>query len=102
MKLSGLKGVALAFAGGIALSACLYEPLSTASDDEYGSYGYGYSYDDWGSWGYPTYGWYDGYYYPGTGDYVYDRYGTRQRWREADRYHWGAMRSRWRSASPAD
>ena len=35
-------------------------------DRRYGGYGYGY--------GSPYYGWYDNYYYPGTGYYVYDTY----------------------------
>ena len=42
----------------------------------YGGYGgYGYpGYGDYGGYGYPSYwGWYDNYYYPGTGYYVYRR-----------------------------
>ena len=51
----------------------------------YGSYGYdgyGYGYPA-GAYGYgyePYYGWYDGYYYPGTGYYVYDRYRNPYPW----------------------
>ena len=46
----------------------------------YGS-GYGYGYQ-------PYNGWYDGYYYPGTGYYVYDRAGRRERWSEAQKRYW--------------
>ena len=42
----------------------------------YGGYGYGYGgYPYYGSsygYGMPSYGWYNDYYYPGTGYYVYD------------------------------
>src|SRR4051794_19873007 len=39
----------------------------------YGGYGYGSPY--YGGYGYGSpYGWYDNYYYPGTGIYVYDSY----------------------------
>jgi hypothetical protein len=54
----------------------------------YGSYGYPYGYGSrYGSYGYP-YGWYDGYYYPGSGYYVYDRSGSRQRMSDAQRKYW--------------
>ena len=40
----------------------------------------------------PYYGWYDGYYYPGTGYYVYDRSGSRHRWNDRYRRYWEARR----------
>ena len=90
MKTIG-KRVALAgllAAAGVSLSACVY--------DDYGyggisaGYGGGY-YDDYypGYYpGYAGYGWYDGYYYPGNGYYVYDRGGRRHRWSDSQRRYW--------------
>jgi hypothetical protein len=73
---------ALALAGAaLALGGCV--------DDGYGYGGvyggggfYGPSYYDGGVYGagWPSYGWYDGFYYPGSGLYVYDRGGRRSRW----------------------
>ncbi len=40
----------------------------------------------------PYYGWYDGFYYPGTGYYVYDRQGSRHRWSDRHRRYWEARR----------
>lgn len=61
----------------------------------YGGYGgydrYGYDrYDRHGY--YPYYGWYDGFYYPGTGYYLYDRYGSRYRWDDRHRHYWESRR----------
>jgi hypothetical protein len=66
-------------------------------------YGYGYSrvslgYSNYGGYGTPYYyGWYDGYYYPGTGYYLYDRYGSRYRWSDRYRNYWEARRPSGRS-----
>lgn len=48
----------------------------------YASAGYGTGYSR------PYYGWYNDYYYPGTGVYVYDRRGVRQRWNRGHRDYW--------------
>ena len=59
-----------------------------------GSYGYASDY-----YGAPAYspgsryygglgGWYDDFYYPGTGVYVFDRSGRRTRWNDGQRRHW--------------
>lgn len=40
------------------------------------------------------YGWYDSYYYPGTGYYVYDRGGARHRWSDRQRSYWEQRRGR--------
>ncbi|MBO0749552.1 MAG: hypothetical protein J2O44_03840 [Porphyrobacter sp.] len=42
----------------------------------------------------PYYGWYDDYYYPGVGVYIYGRTGERQRWNSAQRSYWQARRPR--------
>lgn len=84
-------GVLLA-AAALALGAC------SSYGDRYGprySSGYYDSYYDRGySRSYPAYyGWYNNYYYPGVGYYVYSRSGERQRWNNATRRHWEARRA---------
>ena len=59
----------------------------------YNRYGYGYGgYDPYYGYGYgyrPSYyGWNNGWYYPGSGYYVYDRDGRRQRWTEQQKGFW--------------
>ena len=54
-----------------------------------GFYEDGY-YDDAYSGSY--YGWYDDYYYPGTGYFIYDRGGNRHRWNDHHRRHWEGRR----------
>ena len=59
--------------------------------------GYGYNrvsvgLGSYGSYYQPYYGWYDGYYYPGTGYYIYDRYGSRYRWGDRYRNYWESRR----------
>jgi hypothetical protein len=75
LKIAALGALALG------LSACV-------SDRGYGysgvSLGYGSGY--YGPAGYG--GWYDDYYYPGGGYYVYDRAGTRHRWNDRQRAYW--------------
>ena len=60
------------------------------------SYGNGHGYSrlsvGYGNTYRPYYGWYDGYYYPGTGYYIYDRYGSRYRWSDRHRSYWKARR----------
>ena len=87
---------AMGLAGAFALGGCAY-------DDGYyggvsvgtGYYGGGYYDDYWG----PGYyrpglysGWYDGFYYPGSGYYVYDRRGSRHRWNDGQRRYWEGRR----------
>src|SRR5688500_13867862 len=81
-----LRTAALTVAAAIGLSACAtpygYGGVSVGSGYGYG-YGGGYNdyYDPYYSYGYNDprysrssyYGWNDGFYYPGTGYYVYDR-----------------------------
>lgn len=60
----------------------------------YGSYGYGAGYPGYG-FGYgvdPYWGWNDGFYYPGTGYYVYDRDRHRHRLTAAQRRYWELRR----------
>ena len=46
--------------------------------DPYGYNSYGYSPYGYSRYGSPYAGWYNGYYYPGSGSYVYDRDGNRR------------------------
>lgn len=101
----------LLLAAGVALGGCAYGGLSVGTGYGYGPYGgygpysgYGYgSYDPYdpyfgnyygyGSrygygYGSPYWGWYDGFYYPGTGYYVYDRYRNSHRMTDAQRKYW--------------
>lgn len=81
MKTSLFGGAAIALAA-LALGGC----------SNYG--GRGYSRVSLG-YGYPHrsyYGWYDDYYYPGAGYYLYDRYGTRHRWNDGQRRYWEGRR----------
>lgn len=75
--------ISLLAAGALALGGCAYGGLGYGYD--YGSpyYGYGYDTSYGGYYGagyggyygsFPYYGWYDNYYYPGSGYYVYDTY----------------------------
>lgn len=48
----------------------------------------GYGGDYYGGIGYPGYGYYNNFYYPGTGIYVFDRGGRRRAWNAAERAHW--------------
>ncbi len=60
-------------------------------DPYYGDYGYGY-----GGYGSPYWGWNDGFYYPGTGIYVYDSYRRPYRWNDYQRRYWSDRRNGWR------
>lgn len=87
---------AIGLAGALALGGCAY-------DDGYyggvsvgtGYYGGGYYDDYWGPGYYrPGFysGWYDGFYYPGSGYYIYDRSGHRHRWNDSQRRYWESRR----------
>jgi hypothetical protein len=74
----------------------------------YGGYGYDYGGYGYGSGGYcspygygsrygcvdPYWGWQGGFYYPGTGYYVYDRYRRPYRWNDRQRRYWSERRQR--------
>ncbi len=103
-----LRTAALAAAAAIGLSGCGYNGLYSGVsvgvgngsyyDPYYDAYGYGYGagYSRYG-YGYgfdPYWGWNDGFYYPGTGYYVYDRYRRPFRWTDAQRRYWELRRQR--------
>ena len=79
----------LALTASAGLGGCAY-----GYGDGYGGvsvgYGSGGYYDDYYS--APYYGWYDGYYYPGAGYYVYDQGGHRHKWKDHHRRYWDSHR----------
>lgn len=78
-------GAALfAASAAFALSGCVTD------DYGYGSVGVGYGSGYYA--GDPYWGWYDNYYYPGTGYYIYDRGGKRHRWSDNHRRYWEGRR----------
>lgn len=100
-----IRAAALTLAAAIGLSACTtpygYSGVSVGYgnagyyDPYYEGYGYsGYGYSRLGyGYGYsPYWGWNDGFYYPGTGYYVYDRYRRPYRWTDAQRRYWNLRR----------
>jgi hypothetical protein len=103
-----IRTAALAVAAIVGLSACTtpygYSGVSVGVgnagyyDPYYGGYGYGYGagYPGYGlGYGFdPYWGWYDGFYYPGSGYYVYDRYRHKHRWTDAQRRYWQLRRER--------
>lgn len=108
----GVAACATPYGSGVSVgigNAGYYSPYGYGygySPYRYGSYGYGYPYGSrlgygYGNpfgyglgyglgYGYPTYGWYNGFYYPGTGIYVISRDGRRFRWSDAQRRYWEA------------
>lgn len=90
--MSQLRNIVIGASAALVLAGC------SSYDDGYG-YGYGgvslgYNsggyYDDgyYGGYG----GWYNGFYYPGTGYYVYDRRGARHRWNDSQRRYFEGRR----------
>ena len=103
---SFLKAVLLV-AASAGLSGCVYDVgLGFASDgyydddygcDPYGGYDayyncdYGQAFSNIGFGG----GWYDNYYYPGHGIFLFDTFGRRYPMREQYRRYWGELRHNW-------
>lgn len=97
----------IGIAGILGLSACTYDDgyygggvssySSSYGCDPYGGYDsyYGCDYGQgFGNIGYGG-GWYDNYYYPGHGLYLFDRGGGRYRMNDRYRRHWGRQRADW-------
>lgn len=107
MRVLNLRLAALALVGGISLGGCAYDTYGGYGGG-YGPYsgvslgvgyggGYGYGYDG-GYYGSP-FGWYDDFYYPGTGFYVYDSYRHPRRWNERERSYWTHHNDDWHGGS---
>lgn len=102
--------ISLIAGSALALGGCAYGGLGMGLGygDPYSSYGYGSPYGSlgygygspyygygygspYGSLGYGSpYGWYDGFYYPGTGYYVYDAYRQPHVWSSTQRTYWAS------------
>ena len=104
-------------AAGLSLGGCAYGSLGVGAGYGdpygYGGYGYGagygygspyygygygspfgYGYGPYGGYYGSPFGWYNGYYYPGTGYYVYDRDRNRRVMTDAERAHWREVMGR--------
>lgn len=101
-----LKLAGIAIAAAIGLSGCTdygygYGGLNVGygaayyDDPYYAGYG-GYGI---GGFGDPYWGWNNGFYYPGTGYYVYDRYRRPYRWNGAQQRYWEGRRYAWRGGN---
>ena len=95
MPLFSWRQRAFILVSGLSLSACA----------TYGDYGYGYGRHGYGGYGSSIsigigagdyYGWNRGYYYPGTGYYVYDRYRRPYRWDGYQQRYWTNRHNYWR------
>ena len=92
--------ISLIAAGALTLGGCAYGDVGygLGYGGGYGAYDYGYGYGPYGGYGaYPGYyggfgapyfGWYDDFYYPGTGVFVYDAYRRPHRWTSSQRAYW--------------
>jgi len=85
----GYSGVSLGYgAGGYGSGGYYGDPYNNG-------YGYGNGYYD-SAYGSPYYGWYNDFYYPGTGIYVYDQYRRPYRWNNTQQRYWQNRRNNWR------
>jgi hypothetical protein len=75
-----------------ALAATAAVGLSGCATDGYGYSGVSLGYGSGGYYGDPYWGWYDDFYYPGAGYYIYDRGGVRHRWNDRQRAYWEGRR----------
>lgn len=91
--------ISLVAAGALTLGGCAYGGygsgvsfgVGAGGGGYYGDYGYGYGYGD------PYFGWYDNFYYPGTGVYVYDRDRHPHAWNDRQRNYWMGRQQAWKS-----
>ena len=87
-------------AASLALGGCAYDDYGYGGVNVgygvaggYGGYDDGYYGYPGAAYGYPAYagygsGWYNDFYYPGSGYYVFDRGGRRSRWNDGQRRYW--------------
>ena len=90
MRALHLRTAAVLLAAGIGLGGCAtYSPFGYGNgvSVSYGDRYYDPYYSGYGA-GYAPYGWYDGYYYPGAGYYVYDQYRNPYYWNDYQRRYW--------------
>ena len=94
MRALHLRTAAVLLAAGVGLGGCAsYSPYGYGNGVSIG-YGNGYNDPYYGGYGsryaagYSPYGWYDGFYYPGAGYYVYDQYRNPYYWNDYQRRYW--------------
>ena len=114
LKRIGLIGLVLGV--GMGAAACTdgygYSGVAVGynSGGYYGDpyYGDGYGYADpyygggYGLGGASYYGWYNNFYYPGTGIYVYDQNRRRYRWNDNQRHYWEGRRGNYANRDVRD
>jgi hypothetical protein len=99
MRVLNLRMAALALVGGVALGGCAYDTYGGGGGYGYGPYsglsvgvgyggGYGYGSPYYSDYYGSPFGWYDDFYYPGTGIYVYDSYRRPRMWNDRERRYW--------------
>jgi hypothetical protein len=103
-----IRSALVVLAASAGLGACTglgpYGGVGVGVSSGYGAYGYpyGYGYGSpyYGSYynRYPHYGWYDGFYYPGAGHWVYDPYGRYYPINEKQSRYWQEMLAKARAA----
>jgi hypothetical protein len=84
---AGSSALAQAAPGGLGYDAPYYDPGACWED--------GWS----GSSVMPYCGWYDGFFYPGTGIYVYDRNRGPHVWSDGQQHYWSGRREQWHNMS---
>jgi hypothetical protein len=97
-----ISTIALIIAGGLAVNGCAYGSFGRYGGVSVGLGSGGYYNDPWcGGYGYgsPYWGWYDSFYYPGSGFYVYDRYRRPYYWNDRYRRYWTERRETWERRS---
>lgn len=96
MLSSPIRTALVALAASAGLTGCTSLGPYGGASVGYGSYGYdpyysGYPYGYAGyGYGYDPFGWYNGFYYPGTGFWVYDRNHRRRELTPEERAYWNA------------
>jgi hypothetical protein len=100
-----ISSIGLIAAVSLGLGGCAYNGLGMGVGTGYGYDDYGYGYDRYGYGGYDPYGynryaynrygspygWYNGFYYPGSGLWVYDRDGRRREITRNEQAHFGRL-----------
>lgn len=89
--MTGAKRLILLAAGLIGLGGC-----TTLGPGYYGGVDYGPAYYGQGAWApgpvFAGAGWYNDWYYPGSGGWVFDRWGNRRGWTPYERAYWRERR----------
>ena len=92
-------GIPAVLAAALGLSGCVggfgYGGISAGYGDRYDDPYYDDPYNDDRYYAASYYGWYDDYYYPGIGFYIYDGGGSRHRWNDRHRHYWEGRRGSW-------